>query len=137
MQDLAGPNRVLQRAYDLLHRCEAVPPALPAFLAAHPDVEVELPVDDAAVDIVAKGFDAGVRFGELLAGDMTAVPIGLPSSSPSSVRPPTSANARSRWSRPTSPGAGASGCGCAGPARSTIGSSNRTAASYASRSTGR
>jgi DNA-binding transcriptional LysR family regulator len=56
----------------------ALIPALPSFLAAHPDVEVELSIDDAAVDIVAKGFDAGVRFGELLAGDMMAVAIGPP-----------------------------------------------------------
>ncbi len=53
-------------------------PALPGFLAAHPDVEVELAVEDATVDIVARGFDAGIRFGERLAADMIAVPIGPP-----------------------------------------------------------
>lgn len=53
-----------------------IAPALPAFLAANPDVEVELSIDDAAVDIVARGFDAGIRFGELLAGDMVATAIG-------------------------------------------------------------
>jgi DNA-binding transcriptional LysR family regulator len=53
-------------------------PALPVFLAQHPDVQVEMAVEDATVDIVAKGFDAGVRFGERLADDMVAVPIGPP-----------------------------------------------------------
>jgi DNA-binding transcriptional LysR family regulator len=33
-------------------------------------------VDDNPVDIVAAGCDAGVRYGELLSNDMTAVPIG-------------------------------------------------------------
>lgn len=53
-------------------------PALPAFLAEYPDIQVELSVDDATVDIVAAGFDAGVRFGERLAGDMVAVAISPP-----------------------------------------------------------
>ena len=53
-------------------------PALQGFLAAHPDLELELAVEDATVDIVAEGFDAGIRFGERLAGDMIAIPIGPP-----------------------------------------------------------
>lgn len=55
-----------------------IAPALPVFLDAYPDIEIELSVDDAAVDIVARGFDAGIRFGELLAGDMVAVAVGPP-----------------------------------------------------------
>jgi DNA-binding transcriptional LysR family regulator len=46
------------------------------FLRAFPDVNVEIVVDDALIDMVAAGFDAGVRFGETLAADMIAVPIG-------------------------------------------------------------
>jgi DNA-binding transcriptional LysR family regulator len=48
------------------------------FLAANPDVSLELISDAARVDIVAHGFDAGVRFGEDLARDMVAVPLGGP-----------------------------------------------------------
>lgn len=33
---------------------------------AHPDVHVELTVDDGLTDIVASGYDAGMRFGEKL-----------------------------------------------------------------------
>lgn len=55
-----------------------VGPALAEFLKAHPAAVVEIAVDDATVDIVAQGFDAGVRFGERLSGDMIAVPIGPP-----------------------------------------------------------
>ena len=51
-------------------------PVLPAFLRAHPDATVEVSIDMAFRDIVADGFDAGVRLGEKLAQDMIAVPVG-------------------------------------------------------------
>ena len=51
-------------------------PHLPGFLARYPQVEVELFVEPALVDLLAGGFDAGIRLGESLARDMIAVPIG-------------------------------------------------------------
>ncbi len=51
-------------------------PMVARFLETHPGVEVEIVVDDALVDMVSEGFDAGVRFGETIAQDMIAVPIG-------------------------------------------------------------
>ena len=51
-------------------------PKLPAFLEEYPDVAVELGVDHELADIVADGFDAGVRLGERLAKEMVAVRIG-------------------------------------------------------------
>jgi len=51
-------------------------PAVTKFLRAYPDVKVELATSDALVDMVSAGFDAGVRFGETIAADMIAVPIG-------------------------------------------------------------
>jgi DNA-binding transcriptional LysR family regulator len=51
-------------------------PIVTSFLKAFPDVNVELVVNDALVDMVSAGFDAGVRFGETIAADMIAVPIG-------------------------------------------------------------
>lgn len=53
-----------------------VMPHLPAFLARYPQVQVELFVEPALADLVAGGFDAGIRLGECLARDMIAVPIG-------------------------------------------------------------
>lgn len=53
-------------------------PLLNRFLQAHPGMQVELVADDTLVDIVAAGFDAGVRFGERLQQDMVAVPLGPP-----------------------------------------------------------
>ncbi|MDE1148236.1 MAG: LysR family transcriptional regulator [Azospirillaceae bacterium] len=51
-------------------------PIVTRFLAAYPDVRVDLVADDTLVDVVSGGFDAGVRFGESIAADMIAVPIG-------------------------------------------------------------
>jgi DNA-binding transcriptional LysR family regulator len=53
-------------------------PHLPAFCARHPQVEVELEVQAALTDLVAEGFDAGIRLGESLADGMVAVPLGPP-----------------------------------------------------------
>lgn len=53
-------------------------PMLAGFVAAHPRVQVDVMTDDSLADIVGDGFDAGIRFGESLAGDMVAVPIGPP-----------------------------------------------------------
>lgn len=49
---------------------------LPAFLAANPAVNVEIDVEDGLTDIVAAGFDAGIRFGETVEKDMIAVKVG-------------------------------------------------------------
>lgn len=51
-------------------------PIVTQFLRAYPDIKIELTTDDALVDMVSGGYDAGVRFGETIAADMIAVPIG-------------------------------------------------------------
>jgi DNA-binding transcriptional LysR family regulator len=51
-------------------------PALKRILPAYPDVRIELIVDYGLTDIVAEGYDAGVRLGEQVAKDMIAVPVG-------------------------------------------------------------
>jgi DNA-binding transcriptional LysR family regulator len=53
-------------------------PMVAPFLAAHPEIELEIISETGFVDIVAAGFDAGVRWGESLAQDMVAVPISGP-----------------------------------------------------------
>lgn len=55
---------------------QLVMPRLPAFLARYPEVQVELFIDPSLADLVAGGFDAGIRLGECLARDMIALPIG-------------------------------------------------------------
>lgn len=53
-------------------------PALASLLSAHPDIEIEVSVDDGYVDIVAGRFDAGLRMGERLEADMIAMRVGPP-----------------------------------------------------------
>jgi DNA-binding transcriptional LysR family regulator len=53
-----------------------VMPVLPGFLAAHPDIQVSMIVDDSFIDIVAERIDAGIRFGDIVEKDMIAVRIG-------------------------------------------------------------
>ena len=51
-------------------------PLVARFLEAYPAVNVEIVVDEAIVDVISAGFDAGVRYGELIAADMLTVPCG-------------------------------------------------------------
>ena len=53
-------------------------PHLPRFTEAFPGVRVEAVVDDELTDIVAHGFDAGIRIGERLAQDMIAIRLTAP-----------------------------------------------------------
>lgn len=50
-------------------------PVLADFLKRYPDVAVDIRVDDRLVDVVADGFDAGIRLGEKLHQDMIAIPL--------------------------------------------------------------
>lgn len=51
-------------------------PVVLPFLRRHPDMQLDLVVDGRFVDIVAEGFDAGVRLREAVPRDMIAVPFG-------------------------------------------------------------
>jgi DNA-binding transcriptional LysR family regulator len=51
-------------------------PRLRKILLAYPDINVEVVTDYGLADIAAERFDAGVRFGGIIAKDMIAVPIG-------------------------------------------------------------
>jgi DNA-binding transcriptional LysR family regulator len=53
-------------------------PLLAGFLQENPHVHLELTNDEGFIDIVEKGFDAGIRFGESVHRDMVAIPIGGP-----------------------------------------------------------
>jgi DNA-binding transcriptional LysR family regulator len=53
-------------------------PMLASFLREHPGVYVELTNDEGFVDIVERGYDAGVRLGESVQQDMVAVPLTGP-----------------------------------------------------------
>jgi len=53
-----------------------LPRIVPQFLAAYPEIKLEIIADDAFVDVLAAGCDAGIRYDEKLEQDMIAVPLG-------------------------------------------------------------
>jgi len=71
----AGPLRlnVPRNAAELV-----IKPMMGRFLATYPEIKLEVVTDDEMVDIVAEGFDAGIRAGQHLAQDMILVPVGPP-----------------------------------------------------------
>jgi DNA-binding transcriptional LysR family regulator len=53
-----------------------LPAIVPPFLAAYPEIRLEVIAEDSFVDVIAAGCDAGIRYDERLEQDMIAVPIG-------------------------------------------------------------
>lgn len=65
----------------LVHRfalAAVIEPVLPTFRADCPDVNVEVTVDDAHGEMVAGGYDAGIRIGEFIDRDMIATRVSPP-----------------------------------------------------------
>jgi DNA-binding transcriptional LysR family regulator len=53
-------------------------PMVAPFLQQYPQIDIEIVSESSLIDIVAAGFDAGVRYGEHLAQDMIAVSLSPP-----------------------------------------------------------
>lgn len=53
-----------------------LPRIVSRFLAAHPGITLEVIANDNFIDVLAAGFDAGIRYEERLERDMIAIPIG-------------------------------------------------------------
>ena len=53
-----------------------LPGIVPGFLAAFPDIRLEVTAEENLVDVFAAGCDAGIRYEERLEQDMIAIPIG-------------------------------------------------------------
>ncbi|HEY4211787.1 MAG TPA: LysR family transcriptional regulator [Steroidobacteraceae bacterium] len=53
-----------------------LPRIVPGFLAAYPDIRLEVIAEDGFVDVLAAGCHAGIRYDERLEQDMIAIPIG-------------------------------------------------------------
>lgn len=50
-----------------------VSPVLPQFFEAFPQVHIDLAVEDRLIDVVAEGYEAGIRYGASTPKDMVAV----------------------------------------------------------------
>jgi len=53
-------------------------PVIASFAQAYPDIELEIAASEDMVDLAANGFDAGIRFGQFIAPDMTVVRLTSP-----------------------------------------------------------
>lgn len=73
VQSLRGRLRVDMPT--LIARDQVIP-RLPEFLAAHPQLSIELSSTDRRVDVVREGFDCVLRVGELVDAGLVARPVG-------------------------------------------------------------
>jgi len=71
-----GPAGVLRLNVPAIVAQAVLPAIAVRFLKAHPGVSLEVVAEDRFIDVLAAGFDAGVRYDERLEQDMIAIPIG-------------------------------------------------------------
>ena len=69
------PRSVLRLAMTSIAEAVLSGPLLVRFAQTHPEVVLDVTVTGEEVDIVAAGFDAGIRLGEVIEQDMIAVPV--------------------------------------------------------------
>lgn len=69
------PAGVLRLGMPRLPYLQVVRPKLARFLAAYPDIKLEVTVDDRIADLVGGGYDAGIHLGETIGPDMIAVRV--------------------------------------------------------------
>jgi DNA-binding transcriptional LysR family regulator len=77
-----------------------LPAILPPFLAAYPDILVDIIAEDGFVDLLAEGCDAGIRYDERLEQDMIAIPIGPRTQRFATAAAPSYLDARGRPEHP-------------------------------------
>ncbi len=77
-----------------------LPSVVPPFLAAYPDIRLEVVVDESFVDILSAACDAGIRYEERLALDMIAIPIGPRKQRMATAAAPGYLDARGRPAHP-------------------------------------
>jgi DNA-binding transcriptional LysR family regulator len=71
----AGPRGQLRLVVSSIAESFLSGPLLAGFAEACPDVQLDVLVSDEEIDIVAQGYDAGVRLGEVVEQDMIALPV--------------------------------------------------------------
>jgi len=77
-----------------------LPAIVPGFLAAYPDIRLEVIAEDSFVDVLGAGCDAGIRYDETLEQDMIAIPIGPRTQRFATVASPAYLDARGRPQHP-------------------------------------
>lgn len=70
------PSGMLRLNTSYVAYASLIEPHVRAFMDSYPDIQVDVQVDNGLSDIVAAGFDAGIRLGQAVQRDMVAVPLG-------------------------------------------------------------
>ncbi|HVJ54903.1 MAG TPA: LysR substrate-binding domain-containing protein [Aliidongia sp.] len=71
-----SPTGTLRLNVPTIVAMHVLPPLVARFLASYPGITLEIVGEDNFIDVLAAGFDAGIRYDERLEQDMIAVPIG-------------------------------------------------------------
>jgi DNA-binding transcriptional LysR family regulator len=71
----AAPSGLLRLAVSSIAERFISGPLLASFIERHPGIQLDITITDEEFDIVAEGYDAGVRLGEVIEQDMVAVPV--------------------------------------------------------------
>ena len=71
----AAPSGLLRLAVSSIAERFISGPLLASFVESHPGIRLDITITDEEFDIVAEGYDAGVRLGEVIEQDMVAVPV--------------------------------------------------------------
>jgi DNA-binding transcriptional LysR family regulator len=71
-----SPSGTLKLNVPVIVAQKILPPIVNRFLAAHPGITLEVSASDTFIDVLAAGFDAGIRYDESIERDMIAIPIG-------------------------------------------------------------
>jgi DNA-binding transcriptional LysR family regulator len=72
----SSPRGTLRLNVPVIVAMKILPSIASRFLAAYPGVTLEIAADDDFIDVVAAGFDAGIRYEGRIERDMIAAPIG-------------------------------------------------------------
>jgi DNA-binding transcriptional LysR family regulator len=78
LEDIAtenAPRGLLRIAATSIAETFLSGPFIASFAAAYPGVTIDVTVTDEEFDIVAAGYDAGIRLGEVIEQDMVAIPL--------------------------------------------------------------
>lgn len=78
LEDIAtenAPRGLLRIAATSIAETFLSGPFIASFAAAYPGVTIDVTVTDEEFDIVAAGYDAGIRLGEVIEQDMIAIPL--------------------------------------------------------------
>ena len=71
----AAPSGLLRLAVSSIAERFISGDLLASFLESHPGIQLDITITDQVFDIVAQGYDAGVRLGEVIEQDMVTVPV--------------------------------------------------------------